>query len=859
MGFNFPIQSKREGFESEEFLQGAWQESKDILPYLRYVDPSERERFMQLSQQRQSRELLLQNLQAMVELGGGKIVESGIKIAAHKLSPVFRKVFPKSAKNIDEIADAYTPASEVVDSSGLPKYAGSINLQRQRIAKDLKLAEIRVADEFTKSKKINWAEVDAESAKIMQSEKAVAEIFEKRKRGSALSVVDRDVFRKAEIDGLYKFQNAMENATSAEQAIQIQNKFRDELFAPTSEVAREAGQALNIYKKEIGLSRLGKAFEKLDRNLNPRELKAFKELDLDNPTQVKRFMNELGDPKLMDYVYEYWYNSILSGIPTHAVNIASNTLWRVFQIPHRALTGAVDSMISVLKPGRQRTRFMNESLPLMMGYIRGKPQAAKRGWDMMRHGRVTEFETKWAQEIGSSLGAFDRSGSKVVRGVGKVLTVPTKALRTMDVYANSIAYDGQMQALAKRSWNLIKGKKPPFKDYSKKFVSEAPDWAHKEAMEFAKYTTFMSDPGQFSRWIIQGRDIVPGGRFVIPFVNTIGNLLKRGVEMTPGIGLALARNQNASEVVAKQLEGLIVAAMVYKKIEDGEITGAAPTNRAENEAFYRQGKKAWSMKVGDSYYQYRRVEPFNTIIASSVIFHKNIKQALAKGNDERATKLLWNMGNEFKNNLIDSSYLQGMSQLMDRYGGFKKMPTQIGASLMPFSGFWRSINRSYEASVEGSAKYRPGDTWTSAFANVIPGLYDLKEPKLNVWGKEIELEGGVFRQWLPYKWSKATEDPVEIFLEKLDVYPSLPSQRVTYKGTSFKLDDDIYRNYVIDVGYEAKRKLELKIKGTWGAAINNEKHHGLLKDRVDKLFVKERYRARQKAIKEQLTRGTLED
>ena len=45
----------------------------------------------------------------------------------------------------------------------------------------------------------------------------------------------------------------------------------------------------------------------------------------------------------------------------------------------------------------------------------------------------------------------------------------------------------------------------------------------------------------------------PGGRFVVPFVNTIGNLLKRGVEMTPGVGIAMARGQNPSEVIAKHL------------------------------------------------------------------------------------------------------------------------------------------------------------------------------------------------------------------------------------------------------------------------------------------------------------------
>ena len=62
-----------------------------------------------------------------------------------------------------------------------------------------------------------------------------------------------------------------------------------------------------------------------------------------------------------------------------------------------------------------------------------------------------------------------RSPSRIVRGVGKFITPPTKALRAMDVYANSLAYDGQMAALAKRSWNLGK-KSGDFKAFKKNFL-----------------------------------------------------------------------------------------------------------------------------------------------------------------------------------------------------------------------------------------------------------------------------------------------------------------------------------------------------------------------------------------------------
>jgi hypothetical protein len=327
--------------------------------------------------------------------------------------------------------------------------------------------------------------------------------------------------------------------------------------------------------------------------------------------------------------------------------------------------------------------------------------------------------------------------------------------------------------------------------------------------------------------------------------------------MTPGVGLGLAKGQNASEVIAKQLEGAILYALIHQKISDGEITGAAPQDRAENEAFYRQGKKAWSMKIGDTYYQYRRAEPFNSVIAASVIAHQGIEKALAEGNDEKAAEIIGGMINEYKNNLVDSSYTQGVSQILNRHGSIKDMPQRIGSSLVPFSSFWRSINRSYEAAVEGSAKYRPGDTWVSAFANVIPGLYNLKEPKVDVWGKEIELEGNVFRQWLPYKWSQETDDKTELFLEKIKKYPGMPSQTVTHNKVTFRLDDDIYRQMVIDGGSRAKKKLDARVEKAWGKAAEDEKHHYNLTRDVDNLIKKEFARARGRAIHEQIQRGTV--
>ena len=270
----------------------------------------------------------------------------------------------------------------------------------------------------------------------------------------------------------------------------------------------------------------------MERGLNDQELDLFKKINFENPREVERFLNRIGDPQLKDYFWEYWYNNILSGIPTHLVNVASNTFWGAYQIPMRGIQGGLDNMI-VKFTGKERQRYASEMLPMFAGYKTGFKRGSKRALETFKTGEPPlDLDTKWDIEMGASTSAFERSPYPALRKAAPFFTLATRALRTMDVWANSIAFDTQINALAERAANQ-KGLKGEEKN---KFVLKLRENPTKKMIEdskaFAKYSTFMDDPGKFTEWVNQGRGKIPGGRFVIPFVNTVGNLMKRGVEMT---------------------------------------------------------------------------------------------------------------------------------------------------------------------------------------------------------------------------------------------------------------------------------------------------------------------------------------
>ena len=164
-------------------------------------------------------------------------------------------------------------------------------------------------------------------------------------------------------------------------------------------------------------------------------------------------------------------------------------------------------------------------------------------------------------------------------------------------------------------------------------------------------------------------------------------------------------------------------------------------------------------------------------------------------------------------NIVDSSYLQGVTNILDRYGRRKGVLQRQLTSLVPYSGFWRSINRASEVVLKGSAYHSDTRSFFGSMAQVIPGLSE--NPKLNVWGEDIKIEGGVFRQWLPYKWSKETDDPVEKELDRLGYYPGLPRQTINIKKGNttekVKLPDALYRDYCVYFGNLAKKRLTQKI------------------------------------------------
>lgn len=697
-----------------------------------------------------------------------------------------------------------------------PIYAGSINVDKQMIDDAMKSFQIGLS-QLQPKKKVTWDETGRLRDEILADIEKSAKVMLKGRRGM-LNSVELDVLRHIHVNGIAGLQELAQAGADQAAYKAVENYFND-VFAILSNVSSEYGRGLNILKRDVAYRRVGEAVAKLENGMSEYQKSEFAKINRENPLELMRFAKSLEKPLLMDYVYEFWYNSILSGIPTHLVNIGSNTLWMSYQIPQRALSGSVDALITKFT-GKERSRYVNEIIPMMAGMKEGFKKGRKRAKEVMKTGEIPiELDTKWDLELGATQGAWARSPNEYMRLVAPAVSIVGRALRAMDVWANSIAFDADINAQAKRIANQEGLKGEVAQNRETELRRRPSNDMVEKAKSFAKYTTFMDNPGRLAQGLAKFRSDFPGGRFFVPFVNTLANITKRGYEFVPGLGLMKKKNlqgkgqyqDSASDIIAKQTVGTILALTLLNKYEDEEVTGAVPKNKAKREAFYRQGKLPWSIKFGDKWISYRRIEPFNTVLASVTIAAETMKK-YSENEIDKMDEAFFELVSGLKQNFIDSTMLKGISDLFDDKKD-KNFFQRLPGTFIPYSSFWRSMNRSLEVNMEGSAKAREVKNIADGFTqNWLSGTLKLK-PKLNVWGEEIVLEGGVLRQWLPFKYRSKNPDVLETELERIGVYPAVPEKKYNYYDPKIKkyvkldIPDKIYDEARIYYGNRLKKQL----------------------------------------------------
>jgi len=561
-----------------------------------------------------------------------------------------------------------------------------------------------------------------------------------------------------------------------------------------------------------------------------------------------------------------FYEGILSGM-ANPKNFFSNAMWLAYQIPSRGVRAMTDATLShpIVKgifpamKERQRKYYFAEMGALWRGLSNRRSmqtalKVAKLTWDT---GVMPEnLTTKWNMEIGHITDTLERAGFS--EKWARYLSPFTRTLIVTDLFFKSIAADAQMQAL------IVRDMQRTGKDFAD---IEVTDQMTDEALEFSNMVTFMDNPGAVAKSAGAVRraisEFVPGGWVVIPFVNTLANIFDRAMEKTPGIGVwkgwkNISREakqkkigwwdtKSLPEALANQMEGAVLAMVLLLLLDEDRVTGEAPKNSAQRRSFFALGKKPHAFKVGDQWISYRQVEPFNIVISNIVA----VRDAMKRSPEDTWDETFFSFAHGVATNLSRNTYIDNIYRAIESGWNMKEFAKGIPAGFVPYSGFWRQINRSYEASQDGGRYIRSNHELTSAMANALPWFVTdaigiTPPPRIDALGEEVLIPGGVLKQWMPLQWQASIDDPVEQELDRLQIYPGLPSRRVKIRGQEVVLPIEFYRDYSILYGKGVKEAIDKAIKSpSYHRREDQQKARGL-----SRAIARAQTRARKKAYRE---------
>ena len=563
-----------------------------------------------------------------------------------------------------------------------------------------------------------------------------------------------------------------------------------------------------------------------------------------------------------DAVVQAWINGLLSGPKTHLVNMMSNTSVIFNSMAERSVAARLGHVM-----GSDNAVEMGEATAQWFGLVqglkdsfrisakadqlgpvfrdvagaegmRGRAAAAREGL-----GRVfpaeeqgTVFRSIATGQSGFGLQKIDapRQGAlasevwdvasdtalgRTLDTLNVVTQIPGRALGAEDELFKTIGYRMELhaQALRQARREVSAGMIPEaeFKGRISEIIENPPENIRLQALDAAAYQTFNGAPGKLSQTIMKYRDAAPViGVLTAPFVRTVGNLLKYTYERTPLAPLMgevraniKAGGARRDMALAKISTGSTIMLIAADMAMSGQITGQGPADPQKRAAQRRSKIQPYSVKVGDRWFAYNRVDPIGTLIGLSA----DIVDITVNGDfdDDK-----WNEDVEraviatvaaIGNNSMNESYMQGMANFVEAMAD----PTRnaeywaggIAGSIIP-TGV-AEVTR-YQDPYMREAR----SMWDSIKART-PGMSDELPLRRDLWGRPIDRRSGLgatFDAVSPIYSKKEGAEPIDKELLRLGDAPSGMPRRTSLNGITINLDqyEGAYSRLVELAGNEVK-------------------------------------------------------
>jgi len=371
------------------------------------------------------------------------------------------------------------------------------------------------------------------------------------------------------------------------------------------------------------------------------------------PHQQSKFAKDTFGKKMRDAWAEIWVNSKLASPITHVVNMAGNFTFNTLRIAEYGIAATLNKI-----PGLSSKEgiMFNEVFQMIKSIKYGTKLGMVNAYEAFKTGdaATTKLDLRKPNAVGKRLlpekyqNTFMGSALEMF---GTYSRIPGKFLVAEDEFVKGVLYQMELERLATRKFNQAIADGLGEDDAQKIFIKTVADpdsTTVKEAQDAALEGTFQKDlpPGVFSK--AQDFFNIPEMKLFVPFYKTIMNIFMESNKRNPIMMAAgsLLPTELGSKVRADLMgkNGKATQQLALAKLSTGGtlmytfgtlayggsgfdqdvmITGMAPMNKAEREAFFRKGLQPYSIALLDKetgLYKstsYARFDPISSLLAIS--------------------------------------------------------------------------------------------------------------------------------------------------------------------------------------------------------------------------------------------------
>lgn len=579
-------------------------------------------------------------------------------------------------------------------------------------------------------------------------------------------------------------------------ALEQQSKVVKQLEIMDLGLRSEAGRSLQALKKDVAELdlRLNTLYTRI-KNRPAIERQAIIErivnTNLDDNKRFLELIREVSEPSFIEKFAEYSVAAKLWNPTTHIVNLAGNTLRQVADL---AITA-----------GTNPKALMADLAGISTGMRHGLKQALRALTDEGYAATLSKYiETGGiAPAIGGKLGTIART--------------PFRFLGAGDQIFRSIAYQ---RSLYRQAFEKVKGMKGNVDENMKTFLEKPTFEMMEEAQKQASRMTFQEEMPELVRKINSFRNIDSSQskgrqlsglvfRLFVPFLKTPLNLARQAVDFSPLGFLKVAKNRKKYFVggeiteegrrrIGEAVIGTSIIATGISLLENDLLTGGAPKEKKARALFYSQGKLPYSVKINDTWVQYKRVEPFSTIL--SLVADIGQLSEDKTEDDGKFMKAVSHIGSQVK----DKTFLQGFSSFMDLFGSDWERERAVknivvGSTLPSFVG---AISRTVDPTI------RESEGVLEAYQAAIPFASKNLPARIDFLGNAIERSNqGLNYLFNPIQTSIEEIDPITKELIDLDYPLPLPRTSFDFDGEKIELDGKQFEKYSKQIGNKIKEDI----------------------------------------------------